>query len=135
MNKFIGIGRLVRDPELAYSKQGKAYTTFTIAINRAFKQDETDFLNCVTFGKGAESLANYQRKGNQIAVEGSVQIDKHEDKYFTKIIANNVQFLDSKGQTSQPQEKAHTGQNLENEGQEINSGSMPTDDSELPFDL
>lgn len=120
MNKFIGIGRLTKDPELNYSKgEGKPYTTFTIAINRAFDRDKADFLNGVTFGKGAESLAEYQRKGNQIAVEGSIQIDKTDDgKFFTKIVANNVQFLDPKNEKK----------SLETEGT-----PQPTDDSQLPF--
>lgn len=99
MNKFIISGNLTRDPELAYSTAGKAYTKFSVAVTRNFDREKTDFFNCTIFGKRAESLANYQRKGNKVLVEGEVQIENKDGKYYTNVIASNVEFLDSKKQS------------------------------------
>ena|SRR5690606_5645729 len=99
MNKFIISGNLTRDPELLYSQAGKPYTKFSVAVTRNFDREKTDFFNCTIFGKRAESLANYQRKGNKVLVEGEVQIDNKDGKYYTNVIASNVEFLDSKKQS------------------------------------
>src|SRR5690606_10152738 len=99
MNKFIISGNLTRDPELLYSQTGKAYAKFSVAVTRNFDREKTDFFNCTIFGKRAESLANYQRKGNKVLVEGEVQIENKDGKYYTNVIAINVEFLDSKKQS------------------------------------
>ena len=74
MNKVILIGRLTKDPELRYAAgNGTAVCRFTVAINRQFKKDETDFINCVAFGKTGETITQYLTKGRQIAVTGSIR--------------------------------------------------------------
>jgi single-strand DNA-binding protein len=112
MNKWIGIGRLTKDPELKYSQNGTAIATFTLAINRPFKnaqgEKETDFINIVIFGQTAENVANYLIKGKMAAVEGRIQVRSYETKdgqkrWVTEIIAENVQFLSPKEKT-EPQE-------------------------------
>ena len=108
MNKFIGIGRLVADPELKYTPTGNAVSSFTIAINRPFKQDgeqKADFINCVTWRKQAENLANYQKKGNLIAVDGRIQVRNYENQegkkiYVTEVVADNIQYLESKNKAN-----------------------------------
>lgn len=97
MNKFIGIGRLTKEPELKTVGKDKTLANFTIAINRAYQKDVADFLNCTVWGKTAEYISKYAKKGQLVAVEGELNIDKVNDKYFTKISASNVNILSSKG--------------------------------------
>ena len=65
MNKFIGIGRLTKDPEIKVTQNGTKVAKFTIAINRKFKKEETDFLNVLTFNKTAEFIEKYFTKGSR----------------------------------------------------------------------
>lgn len=106
MNKALLIGRLTRDPELRATFTGRNVCQFSIAVNRNFTnangEREADFINCVVWDKQAENLVKYQKKGNQIAVDGRIQTRNYEDKdgkrvYVTEILANNISFLDSKG--------------------------------------
>ena len=106
MNKALLIGRLTRDPELRSTPAGRNVCQFSIAVNRTFTNAngdrEADFINCVVWDKQAENLVKYQKKGNQIAVDGRIQTRNYEDKdgkrvYVTEILANNISFLDSKG--------------------------------------
>lgn len=105
MNKWDGIGRLVRDPELRYSPTGVAVTTFTLAIDRKFKnaqgEKETDFIQIKTFKQLAELCANYLAKGKLAGVSGRLQIGSYADKdgikkYTADIIADEVEFLSPK---------------------------------------
>lgn len=109
MNKAILIGRLTRDPELRSTPAGRNVCQFSIAVNRTFTNAngdrEADFINCVVWDKQAENLVKYQKKGNQIAVDGRIQTRNYEDKdgkrvYVTEILANNINFLDSKGSSA-----------------------------------
>jgi single-strand DNA-binding protein len=111
MNKAILIGRLTKDPELRYTQSNTPVANFTIAVNRAYTNQngerEADFINCVTWEKQAENLKKYCDKGSQVAVEGRIQTRTYDDKngkkvYVTEVIAENIQFLDRKkdGQAS-----------------------------------
>ena len=106
MNKAILIGRLTRDPELRTTPTGRNVCQFSIAVNRTYTsasgEREADFINCVVWDKQAENLAKYQKKGNQIAVDGRIQTRNYDDKdgkkvYVTEILATNISFLDAKG--------------------------------------
>ena len=106
MNKAILIGRLTKDPELRTTPTGRNVCQFAIAVNRAFTnangEREADFINCVVWDKQAENLARYQKKGNQIAIDGRIQTRNYDDKdgkrvYVTEILATNISFLDAKG--------------------------------------
>lgn len=101
INSVTLVGRLTKDVELSYSKEGVAIGKFTLAINRSFKKDETDFINCVCFKKIAENTANFTKKGSLVGVEGRIQVRTydHETKgkqYITEIVADSVSFMDSK---------------------------------------
>lgn len=106
MNRWNGIGRLTATPELRYTGSNVAYSRFTIAINRpkqADREQETDFIDCITWRGQAENLCNYQSKGNLIAVEGSVRKDSYDDKdgnkkYNTYIQVDRIQYLQSKNE-------------------------------------
>ena len=106
MNKAILIGRLTKDPELRTTPTGRNVCQFSIAVSRTYTnangEREADFINCVVWDKQAENLVKYQKKGNQIAVDGRIQTRNYDDKdgkkvYVTEILASNISFLDSKG--------------------------------------
>ncbi len=106
MNKTFLIGRLTRDPELKYSSNNAAIVNFAIAIDRQYTNQqgkkETDFINIVAFQKQAENIKKYVFKGSLVAVDGRIQTRNYEDKdgkkvYVTEVVADRVQFLDSKG--------------------------------------
>jgi single-strand DNA-binding protein len=108
MNNAVLVGRLVKDPELKFAQgTGNAVTTFTIAVNRRFKregQPEADFIPIVQFGKGAEATANYMTKGKLVSVAGAIQTRTYDAKdgtkrYVTEIIADEVNFLEKKGES------------------------------------
>ena len=75
---MILIGRLTRDPELRYTQQGTAVARFTLAINRKFKREETDFIDIVVWQKTAENCAQYLTKGQMAMVEGRLQVRSYE---------------------------------------------------------
>ena len=137
MNKCILIGRLTKDPELRFSAgTGKAITRFNIAINRiAHKEEEqqADFISIVSFGKQAESIANYLVKGSKIAVDGTLRTRSYEDKnnnkrYVTEVIASKVEFLDNKGSNNTNKEN-----NNQNNFNGLDSDLEPADYDEIPF--
>ena len=140
LNKSILIGRLTKEPELKYTNTGVAVCTFTLAIDRPFKDSqgnkEADFLNIVTWRQLAETCANYLKKGRLCAVEGRIQIRNYENNegrriYITEIVADNVRFLES-GNKAEAEE---TGANKIQQREQYDDKSKPFDilDSKLPF--
>lgn len=112
INQVILVGRMTRNLELRYTSNEKAVGNFTLAINRRFKNTngeyETDFIDCVIFGKQAETMAQYTKKGDLIGLEGSIQKRTYEDKeknkhYITEIMVEKITFLQTnkKGETTQ----------------------------------
>jgi single-strand DNA-binding protein len=102
LNRVILIGRLTRDPELRYTPNGAAVCNFTLAINRKFNKDETDFIDIVVWQKLAENCANYLGKGRLAAVEGRLQIRTYEaqdgqKRKVAEVVADDVRFLDKGG--------------------------------------
>ncbi|PCX66803.1 single-stranded DNA-binding protein [Listeria monocytogenes] len=105
MNRVVLVGRLTKDPELRYTPAGVAVATFTLAVNRPFKngqgEQEADFIQCVVWRKPAENVANFLKKGSMAGVDGRVQTRNYEGNdgkrvYVTEIVAESVQFLESK---------------------------------------
>lgn len=106
MNKAILIGRLTRDPEVRYTSSNRAVCQFSIAVDRPFTnqqsgQREADFINVVVWDKRAENVGKYMSKGRLIAVDGRIQTRNYENNegkrvYVTEVVADNVQFLESK---------------------------------------
>jgi len=124
LNRVVLVGRLTRDPDLRYTPNGVAVANFNIAVNRPFSNQEgnreADFIDCVTWRRQAENLANFMKKGNQIGVDGRLQTRRYEDKdgkmvYVTEVVADSVQFLESKG-GSQGQSSQGGGFNQGNQG-------------------
>ena len=126
INNVVLVGRITKDIDLRMSESGKAYTNFTLAVNRAFKgqdgQQQADFISCKTFNKQAENLARYCGKGSLIAVVGSIQVSNFQGKdgntvYRTEVIANNIQFLDTRNQGQQQQQPTNNNFNNFNQSQ------------------
>ena len=103
MNSVNLVGRLTRDFELKYAANGNAYGKTSIAINRKFNKDETDFINCVAFGKTAELISQYIKKGDQIGIAGAIQTGNYEKdgvKHYTfDVIIENITFIGGKKNT------------------------------------
>lgn len=104
MNQFFGVGRLVAQPEVKESENGKKYTNFTIAVQRSYKNAdgvyETDFLDVVSFGPMAETTCEYCQKGDMVGVKGRVETSSYETedgekRKSTQIIADRITFLSS----------------------------------------
>lgn len=106
MNKVFLIGRLTRDPELRYTSSNLPVATFSLAVNRNFTSQsgerEADFINIVVWRKQAENVKNYLTQGSQVAIDGRIQTRTYDGedgkkRYITEVVADNVQFLDTKG--------------------------------------
>lgn len=91
MNNVSLMGRLVKDVDLNYiAGSGKAVGKFTIAVKRAFKKDESDFLNCVVFGKTAEIIGQYFFKGDMIGITGSIRNNNYKKNDGTMVYQNVI---------------------------------------------
>ena len=143
MNKVMLMGRLTKDPEVRYSQAAEpmAIARYTLAVNRAFKKDEADFINVVAFGKRGEFAEKYLSKGQQICVVGRLQVSSYDDKdgnkrWSTDVVVEEHYFAESKKSFEE---------RVGNYGDEISSpkqkaepadGFMPIDedfDDDLPF--
>ncbi len=100
MNVISLMGRLTRDPEIKFGQSGKAYCRFSIAVNRPFSKDEADFINCVSFGKTAELIGEYFRKGQQIALVGRLQMNQYESNGEKRtsydVVVDTFDFISTK---------------------------------------
>jgi single-strand DNA-binding protein len=107
VNKWIGIGNVGSDPEVRSMPNGNAVTSFSVAASEEWKdqsgekQSRTEWTKVTCFGKLAEIVGEYVKKGSKVYVEGKLQTDKYDKDgqthYTTKVIASTVQFLDSRG--------------------------------------
>ena len=107
MNKWIGKGRLTKDPEVRYTQAGKAVASFTLATDRHTKEgQQADFIPCVAWEKLAEIIGNNLSKGREVLVEGRLQVRSYEaqdgsKRYVTECVINNMEFCGSKPQGEQ----------------------------------
>lgn len=102
-NRIFLLGRLTKDPEVRYTTNGKVVATFTLAVDREFKNEkgerEADFINCVVWGKAAELIGNSCVKGHRLCVEGRLQIRQYDDKngqrrWITEVIVSGFDFVE-----------------------------------------
>lgn len=133
INRTVLVGRLTKDPEYRVTPAGVQVATFTLAINRAFKnakgEQETDFLNCVVFRKPAENVNNYLKKGNLAGVEGRLQSRSYENNegkrvYVTEVVCDSVQFLEPKG-SNQGQTKQQANDPFANANADVSNSDLP----------
>ena len=113
INKVLLIGRLTANPELKYTTSNNAVTTFSIAVDRNFKNEdgnkEADFINIVAWNKKAELIHQYLKKGDRVGISGRLQVRKYqnergENRYVTEVVADEVEFLNSKKSEEKPVE-------------------------------
>lgn len=141
LNRIVLIGRLCADPELRYTPNGVAVATFTLAVDRQFKnqngEKETDFINVVTWRGLAENCANYLKKGKLAAADGRLQIRNYEKDgkkvYVSEVVADNVRFLE-KADNAQTNQNINTGQAKASDDPFANDGKpIDISDDDLPF--
>ncbi len=140
MNKAILVGRLTKDPELKTTGSGVSVCSFTIAVNRRFRNAEgnydADFINCVAWRQQAEFLSKYFSKGRMVGISGSIQTRNYERDgqrvYVTEVVADEVSFVDSKADSAPAAAAPQTGSNTTSFGADDGFIPMPADD-DLPF--
>jgi single-strand DNA-binding protein len=149
INRVVLVGRLTRDPELRYTPNGDAVTSFTLACNRPFTNQqgerEADFIRCVVWRRQAENVANYLQKGSLAGVDGRIQTRSYDNNegrrvFVTEVVGDSVQFLEPKGANNPGQGSPGTfGGNDQNQspfGDDPFAGDgKPIDisDDDLPF--
>ena len=138
MNVVVLVGRLTRDPELKFGQSGKAYSRFSLAVDRPFSKGEADFINCVAFGKTAELIGEYLRKGRKVGVTGRLQMNRFEmngeKRTSYDVLVEAIEFLESKGSGDsmggyEPEYSSPTPKSSAKEVEEI----PYEDDDEFPF--
>lgn len=125
MNKLILMGRLTKDPEIRYGgANNTAVARFSIAVDRRFKRDgqpTADFFNCTAFGKLGEFVEKYLCKGTKIVLDGEIQNNNYQNKdgqtvYGFQVIANSIEFAESKKAAEERQEESTRQQDIGADG-------------------
>ena len=149
LNKAIVIGNLTRDPELRSLPSGVKVCSFSLATNRVWKdkngarQEATDYHNIVVFGRQAETVSQYMKKGSSILVEGRMQTRSWEDKssgekkYRTEIVADRTQFGPKSGGASGTSQGAESGKvSVSKSSEDLDTIEYPEEDispEDIPF--
>jgi single-strand DNA-binding protein len=131
MNSVQLVGRFTHDPDVRYTNGGATVARFSVAVDRRFAKEgeqTADFINVVAFGKTAEFIEKYFHKGQRIGVVGRIQTGSYKNKdgatvYTTDVVAENVEFVESKGGNNQQQPQPPADF--------VNVPDIP--DDELPF--
>ncbi len=146
MNKAILLGRLTKDPELRTTSNGVSVCSFTLAIDRPYKnargERETDFIPCVTWRQTAEFTAKYFRKGERLAAVGSIQPRHWDDEqgerhYITEVICDEIYFADGKRDSSNRGQDNNEYTRRTERREESDDSFLPSasDETSLPFEL
>lgn len=139
INQTTLVGRLTNDVNLRYTPSNVAVATFTLAVNRTFKNEngerEADFINCVMWRQQAENLANWAKKGALIGITGRIQTRSYDNQqgqrvYVTEVVAEQFQLLESKGQGNQGQQRQAQQQTPDFSRQ---GAPMDISDDDFPF--
>ena len=133
MNRVVLVGRLTKDPVLRKTANGVSVTSFTLACTRRFKQEgqpDADFINTVTWNKTADIVSQYTHKGSLVGVEGRIQTRSYDDKdgkrvYVTEVVADSVQFLESKSAAAS---NAYVPEQGSNQGYQSDNGQSYSND-------
>ena len=140
MNSICLVGRLTKNVELRYTPSNVAVATFTLAVNRTFKNEngdrEADFINCVMWRQQAENLASWAKKGALIGITGRIQTRSYDNQqgqrvYVTEVVAEQYQLLESKGKGNQGQQRPQTQQQTPDFSRQ--GAPMDISDDDLPF--
>lgn len=133
LNKAVIMGRLVRDPDIRATQDGKSVARFTVAVDRFRRGDqrETDFIGCVAFGKSAEFVEKYFKKGDGIVVDGGIRTDSYTNAKGEKVYTTNIVVLSVEFPVSAP--KNDTSSKTEEEQMGIPEGFEALTDDDVPF--
>lgn len=137
INNVVLVGRLTRDPELRYTPSNVAVATFSLAVNRNFKNQagdyEADFISCIMWRQQAENFANWLKKGALVGITGRIQTRSYDNQqgqrvYVTKVVAESFQILEKK-------DNAANNASMENQIPPSFEKTNPMDisDDDLPF--
>lgn len=146
MNKVLLIGRSTANPELRYTTNNTAVTSFTLAVNRNFKNEdgnkEADFINIVAWNKKAELINQYLKKGDKVGIIGRLQVrnyqnDKGENRRITEVVLEEIEFLQSKPKEESKisEEKVDSNKPYEDFAKDHQEefAYIDDDDNEMPF--
>lgn len=145
LNCAIIMGRLTADPELKTTQSGISVTSFSVAVDRNYtpkgQEKQTDFINVVAWRQTAEFVTRYFHKGSMIAIEGSIQSRKYQDRNgnnrtAVEIVANNVSFCGSKAESGVPSNDGGYGYQQAASYQTAGADDfeeLPDDEDDLPF--
>ncbi|MDU7499571.1 MAG: single-stranded DNA-binding protein [Streptococcus thermophilus] len=147
INNVVLVGRMTKDAELKYTGNNIAVASFSLAVNRNFKdangEREADFINCVIWRQQAENLANWAKKGALIGITGRIQTRSYENQqgqrvYVTEVVAENFQMLESRaaregGNASNSYSQQQAPNFARESGPYGNSSPMDISDDMLPF--
>lgn len=147
MNSVCLVGRMTKDAELKYTGNNIAVASFSLAVNRNFKdangEREADFINCVIWRQQAENLANWAKKGALIGITGRIQTRSYENQqgqrvYVTEVVAENFQMLESRaaregGNANNSYSQQQVPNFARESGSYGNAKPMDISDDMLPF--
>lgn len=142
LNNVSLVGRLTKNVELRYTPSNVAVATFTLAVNRTFKNEngerEADFINCVMWQQQAENLANWAKKGSLIGITGRIQTRSYDNQqgqrvYVTEVVAETFQLLESKGQQSNQGQQRQAQQQTPDFSRSARTNLLDISSDDLPF--
>jgi len=150
INRVVLVGRLTKDPVLRKTANGASVTSFTLACTRRFKQEgqpDADFINTVVWNKTADSVSQYTHKGSLVGVEGRIQTRSYDDQsgkrvYVTEVVADSVQFLESKSAAAsnahayipeQGNNQGYQSDNGQSYSNDFTSSTLDIASDDLPF--
>ena len=150
INRVVLVGRLTKDPVLRKTANGASVTSFTLACTRRYKQEgqpDADFINTVVWNKTADSVSQYTHKGSLVGVEGRIQTRSYDDQsgkrvYVTEVVADSVQFLESKSAAASnahayvPEQGSNQGYQSDNDqpySNDFTSSTLDIASDDLPF--
>ena len=144
MNKVMLLGRMARDPEVRFTQSAEpmAVCRFAIAVDRPVRRDSNernvDFINCVCFGRRAETIGQYFHKGNRIAVAGRLQVSEYTDqsgskRYSTDVVIDEFDFCESRNDGAASNYSAPKSAPTSAQPEGFYSVDSDTDDEDLPF--
>lgn len=147
LNRAVLTGRLTRDVDLKYTQSGTAVASFSLAVDRPFKnkqgEREADFINVVMWRKQAENFANFAHKGSLVGIDGRIQTRNYENNqgqrvYVTEVVADNFSLLDFRKDNGQSNHQSSSNQAKRssrptNDPFANNGDSIDITDEDLPF--
>ena len=134
INRVVLVGRLTRDSELRYTTNGKAVASFSVAVSRQFTnaqgERDTDFINCVIWGKAAENFTNFTNKGSLVGIDGRLQTRNYENQqgqrvYVTEVVVESFSMLESRAESER--------RNANNNSNQAPSYNNNNQSSQSPF--